>query len=286
MAKKLDNIILAPTDFSPTCQNAINHAVRLAEKIGFNVTILHVINRESHHNMGNDDSAIIPIVEKKLAKIVRDIHTKSKVKANYLYKEGSIFEIINEVSDEIKAKLMVLGTHGRKGLQYLFGSFAMKVISDSKIPVIVVQKRGITENAYKKIVFPINLFTEVRQQVAHAIAVAKALGSKIYIFKQASNDPTAISKLNIITRQIEDEFKSNKVKFQVKEAERMRNFRGQLLDFAISEDADLILMMTDANIDHPEFNNSSWSQHIIFNKAQIPVLCINSMYLGDIYFAL
>ncbi len=286
MEKNPQNIIIVPTDFSQTCQNAINHAVRLAEKIKFKVTLLHVINHESPDEEDIDTAKVNQVVEKKLMRIVKDIHSKSKVKADYIFREGSIFEIINEVSDEIGAKLMVLGTHGRKGLQYLFGSYALKVISDSKVPVIVVQKRGITENAYKKVIFPINLFTEARQQVPHAIAVANALHSEIKIFKQVSNDPTATSKLAIITKQIEEEFKKNKVKYSVTEAERMRNFRGQLLEFAISEDADLIMMMTDSNIDHPEFNNSSWSQHIIFNRAQIPVLCINSMYLGDIYFAL
>jgi hypothetical protein len=48
----------------------------------------------------------------------------------------------------------------------------------------------------------------------------------------------------------------------------------------------MMMMMTDSNIENPSFDNSSWSEKLIFNLAQIPVLCINPVYLGQIYFTL
>ena len=38
------------------------------------------------------------------------------------------------------ASAIIMGTHGAKGMQKLFGSFAMKVIISTSVPFMVVQK--------------------------------------------------------------------------------------------------------------------------------------------------
>ena len=55
-------------------------------------------------------------------------------------KQGAIFEIIGNVSKEVNADLVVMATHGIKGLQHFLGSNAMKLISHSNTPFIVVQQ--------------------------------------------------------------------------------------------------------------------------------------------------
>lgn len=279
-----NNIILVPTDFSPVCQNAIDHAAKACEILKFKLVILHVINRETRMAFGKVDTG--KAVEKKLKEIVKDIKSRSKIKVNCIYREGSIFDVINEVAAELKVNLMMLGTHGKKGLQHLVGSYAMKVITQSPVPVIVVQKRQIGANGYKKVVFPIGLYTESRQQVFYAIVTNLLFKGEILIYKQVSNQVADMTKLNIITSQIEDEFRKHNVRYTITDAVGQSNYAGQLLDYAVSESADLIMMMTDSNIENPNFNNSSWSDKLMFNVAQIPVLCINPVYLGQIYFTL
>jgi len=279
-----NNIILVPTDFTPVGENAIAHAVKAGEVLNFKVVILHVINRETKSSFGKEKTGLA--VENKLKEIVKGIKSKSKIDIDFIYREGSIFDVIHEVASELKASFMILGTHGKRGLQHLVGSYAMKVITQSPVPVIVVQKRHISDHGYKKIVFPIGLYTESRQQVFYAIISSLLFKSELLIFKQTSNQVADSTKLNIITSQIEEEFKKNGVKYTITEAERHANFAGQLLDFAVSHSADLLMMMTDSNIENPNFDNSSWSEKLIFNLAQIPVLSINPVYLGQIYFTL
>jgi nucleotide-binding universal stress UspA family protein len=285
MAKNIqdrNNVILVPTDFTVVGQNAIDHAVSAGELLNFKVVVLHVINRETKALLGKDNTE--EAVEKKLKEIVKSIQAKTKIQVEFMYREGSIFDVIHQVADELKANFMVLGTHGKRGLQHLFGSFALKVITHSPVPVIVVQKRQIGPKGFRKIVFPIGLYTESRQQVFYAIVSSILFKSELMVFKQTSNQAADTTKLNIITDQIEKEFKRNKVKYTIYEAERHANFAAQLLDFAVSESADMILMMTDSNIENPNFNNSTWSEKLMFNLAQIPVMCINPAYLGQIYF--
>jgi len=279
-----NNIILVPTDFTQVGQNAIDHAVKAGELLDFKVTLLHVINRETKASFGKENTGLA--VENKLKELVKSIKAESKVSVDYLSREGSIFDVIHEVATDLKVNMMILGTHGKRGLQHLFGSYAMKVITNSPVPVIVVQKRKIIDHGYKKIVFPIGLYTESRQQVFYAIVSAILFKSEILIYKQTSDQLSDTTKLNIITSQIEEEFTKKGVKYTVTAAERNSNFAGQLLDFAVSNSADMLMMMTDSNIANPNFDNSSWSDKLVFNLAQIPVLCINPVYLGQIYFAL
>jgi nucleotide-binding universal stress UspA family protein len=277
-----NSTILVPTDFTPVGQNAIDHAVSAGELLNFKVVILHVVNRETKAMFGKENTG--QAVENKLKEIVKAVRSKSKIHVESMYREGSIFDVIHQVADELKANFMILGTHGKRGLQRLFGSFALKVITHSPVPVIVVQKRQIGPQGFRKIVFPIGLYTESRQQVFYAIVSSLLFKSELMVFRQTSNQASDTTKLNIITSQIEEEFKRNKVKYKIFEAERHSNFAGQLLDFAVSESADMILMMTDSNIENPSFNNSTWSEKLMFNLAQIPVMCINPAYLGQIYF--
>lgn len=283
MIKKLNNLVLVPTDFSETCQNAIDYAVKLAEMAGFEVCVLHVINRETKSKLGKDAEAL---VKQKLQDIVGQIHQTSPVKAGFVYREGSIFDIINEVSEELGANLIMLGTHGKKGLQYLFGSYALKVISQSSVPVGVVQRKKFPKDGFRKIVFPIGIYTESRQQVRYVVNFPGKQEIEVLMFQQFSTDPGESAKVNIVTGQIEEEFRKNNIRYSIHQAEKSTGFADQIIDFAVTNNADIIFMMTDSNIDHPDFNNSSWSETLIFNEAQIPVLCINPTYLGQIYFAL
>ena len=58
---------------------------------------------------------------------------------SYQISKGSIFTAIAEYANEKDASLVVMGTHGMKGMQKLTGSWALKVIVKSKVPFIVVQ---------------------------------------------------------------------------------------------------------------------------------------------------
>lgn len=282
MPKKLNDIILVPTDFSSTCQNATDHAVKIALVTQSSITLLHVINKESRSQLKKEGKGIETILSK-LQEVQKEIQEKYDVEVNYIAREGSIFEVINEVADEIKSRLMILGTHGKKGLQYLLGSYAFKVVSQSPTPVLVVQEQAAPRDV-NTILYPMNVFTEPRQMVPNTIRASQLFGAKVSIFKQFSTDPGESSKIKVILNQIENEFEKNEVPFDVTEAKKSTNFLAQLLEHGNKINADLIMMMTDSSIDNPDFNNSAWSEKLIYNEAGIPVLCINPVYLGEIFY--
>lgn len=61
------------------------------------------------------------------------------LKASALIESGSPAEEIVRVAQENKADVIVMGTHGRKGVDLiLFGSVAEKVVKSSKTPVLTI----------------------------------------------------------------------------------------------------------------------------------------------------
>ena len=282
MENPLQDIVMVPTDFSETCQNAIDHGVELAEYLNYDLVILHVINRESKTQLRKTNQEISLLIDK-LNDIANDIRERSRVIVQTITREGSIFDEIHGTAKELGAKLMVLGTHGKKGLQYLVGSHALKVVTKSPVPTVVVQKRSFM-HGYKKIVFPINSFTEARQQVQWTMHMAKTFGSEILIFRQPNTDRDIANKIKVVTAQIEEAFNKKGIQYSVKDAARKGNFAGQLIDYAAAERADLVMIMTDADIFSPDFNAGAWDEKMMFNKPQIPVMCINPLMTGKVYY--
>lgn len=279
---KLNNIILVPTDFSDPCANAADHAIKIAQIVKFKVVLFHVINKDSESLfMGEKDINVA--VENKLKHLVSELKKQNQgVEIDYMFQEGSIFDLIHEVADDIGANMILLGTHGKKGMQHLLGSYAMKVITKSKIPTLVVQKKPYS--GYKNILLPVNSFTEPRQKVGIAISVSKMFGSTIHIFKEVLKDPGEMSRIEIITKQIAEAFNKAGISFEVFASKIPGETAKELVEVAVAKNLDAILMVTDSQIGSSVFSIGSWNEKLLFNEAQIPVMCINPIEYGQIYF--
>ncbi len=280
--KKYNNIVLIPTDFSEVCGNAISHGVRLAQFLNYKVCILHVINKETRDALKKKNVGV-DYVEKRLKEYRTYYEKKYAISVSTMALEGSIFSTINEVAVNIGANLMILGTHGKKGLQHVFGSYALRVVIESPIPVVVVQKRSFKEG-YRNIIFPIHNDVEPRQKVQWVKLMSKLFNSKIMLFQALEKDSILNNRIKIITGQITDSFDKEKIPYEICQAAKASNFSEQLLAHAASNHGDLIMIMTRPNIDVPGFSLSAWDEKLMFNEAQIPVMCINPIELGDYYF--
>jgi len=278
---KFNNIVLIPTDFSEVCDNAVHHGVELARSLKYQVIILHVINRETKSKLRKEDLDIT-YIEQKLDDYKKRYAAGPEVKINTMHVEGSIFSAINEVAIDIKANMMVLGTHGKKGLQHLFGSYALKVVLESPVPVIVVQKKNYG-SGYKEIVFPVSNDVEPRQKVQWAKLISKLFNAKVHLFQSLEKDPVMNERLNIITKQITDIFDESGLEYSVTVAKESSDYADQVLSYAVTTDAKLIMIMTRPNIDLPGFSLAGWDERLMFNEAQIPVMCINPVEIGTYY---
>jgi len=258
------SIFLVPTDYSKVADCAINHAVKLAQTLQGEIRLLHVVAKEKDVNENNE----------KLKKIAEQIESANNIKVDYIVRIGNIFDDIGKVASEINAQLIIMGTHGVKGFQHITGSHALKVITNSKVPFIVVQERNIREG-YSKIILPLELAKETKQKISLTIAMAKYFHSKVYVFSPLETDEylrnTATRNLNYT----KSEMQIHKIPFEAVTAEKSGSFVKQLLHYAAKIDADLITMLNIQDIGLTEFIAGPDEQQIITNETQIPVLCVN-----------
>jgi nucleotide-binding universal stress UspA family protein len=279
---KYNSVVFIPTDFSEACNNAIHHGVELAKSLNYSVCILHVINKQTKSFLKKGKLSV-GYVEEQLKKYKDTYEESQSVTIETISREGSIFKIINEVATEIKANIMVLGTHGKQGMQYLFGSYAFRVVLDSPCPVVVVQKRSFGEG-YHDIVIPISNNLETRQKVQWILLMAKLFHSKVHLFQADENDPDLDGRINVITSQITKILDENKISYEIIKAEKTGDFANQVISYSIKIRTDLIMIMTVPHIDVPGFSVSAWDETLMFNEAEIPVMCINPTDLGKYYY--
>ncbi|MGC8865485.1 MAG: universal stress protein [Bacteroidales bacterium] len=263
-----NNIVLVPTDFTEVAENAVNQACEAAKFLKYKVVVLHVIDKNTKFNLMKENQTIESI-NQKLEAICNNIKSTYGIEAEYIAQEGSIFTTIGEVAKEKGARLLYMGTHGKVGLeQMLTGSYAMKVISSSPAPVVVVQKRSF-DNGYRNIVLPITSDAGPWEKTKWAAYIASSFNSTIHIYQLPGEE------ISEAVKTITGWFTKNGIKFTVKMAEKSSDFSKQVIEYATSINADLIMIMTNPEKGFASFIFGSYDEDIIFNSSQIPVMCIN-----------
>ncbi len=262
----MNNIILVPTDFSEVCNNAMNQAVEAAKFLNYKVILLHVIDKNTKSQLKKENETI-DAIEIKLNNIAAEITNSSNLVVDVIAKEGDIFTTIGEVAHDEGVNLIYLGTHGKVGMQKLTGSFALKVVTSSPVPVVVVQKRPF-DQGYKKIVLPITSDAGPWEKTKWATFIAKNFDAEIHIYQLDSAELT--EAVGIITNH----FNKEDVKYKVVKADSS-SFSKNIIDYATSNVCDMIMIMTNPDKSFSKFLLGSYDEEIIFNPSQIPVMCIN-----------
>jgi nucleotide-binding universal stress UspA family protein len=271
MSKDSTNLILIPTDFSEVCKNAIEHGIVLAKAMNCFVVILHVVNKDTHKFLDEkklDEESIHEMMKED----ANNYTEKFGVQVDILIKSGKLFDEIKTVNDEIKPKFIILGTHGKVGFQKIAGSYVLKIVTTTKTPTVVVQKKSFSEG-YKNIVFPITSSTQDRQKVNWAVTIANAFGARVHLIPKFESEKFHKRRIMNVTKQIKDYLKEYNIDFVDKvSSPEAGNFGKQVIDYAVDNDADLIMTLVDKD---KTFSFASWDEQIIFNSSQIPVICIN-----------
>ena len=141
--------ILVPVDGSATSMRGLREALRIAKSEGARVWLLHVL--DEFFALSDPESARYTDLliasfrrggERVLAKASALARSKG-VKAQTLMPEivggPAAAEIVRQAK-KVGADLIVLGTHGRRGMKRLaLGSDAENVVRNSKVPVLLVR---------------------------------------------------------------------------------------------------------------------------------------------------
>ncbi len=261
-----DKIILVPTDFTRVSDNALEHALLVAKTIDADIQVVHII----------DNKKGIAEAKVKLDNL-RDLTLREKgVTISTIARIGSIFEDIDKVASEIDANLIIMGTHGLRGMQFLTGSRALKIVTESMVPFIIVQERPIRTHGYHKLVVPLDLHKETKQKLSLVADMAKYFGSKVHLISPGETDEFLQNQLDRNINFAKQYFGEKNIPYEVEITEaKTGGFVTALLKYSAAMEADLICIMNFFDASFMSIFSSSYEQQIITNDAQIPVLCVN-----------
>ena len=133
------NRILVPTDFSACSTAAFEWAASLARDRGAMLLLLHV--RENPGGVGEEESGVNRD-EAYLHRLLRQSgRTAREIGWSQHLAEGDPGEQIVRFAREQHADLIVIGTHGRRGIsRLLMGSVAESVVRQASCPVLTVRQ--------------------------------------------------------------------------------------------------------------------------------------------------
>jgi len=245
---------------------ALEHGVVVAKAIGGEIHVVHVIESKKQ----------ISEARLKLETLKTRMQKEQGLNIVTIVRIGSIFDDIDKVATEIDASLIIMGTHGLRGMQFITGSRALKIVTESSVPFIICQERGIRPHGYQKLVVPLDLHKETKQKLSLVADVARYFKSKVHIISPGETDEFLKNQLGRNINFAKEYFDSRDINYDVEITEsKSDGFIKALLKYASTLDADLICIMNFYDNSFMSIFNQSYEQQIITNEAQIPVLCLN-----------
>ncbi len=185
--------LLFPTDFSRCADQALKHAVFLAEKYEAEIHVLHAVTLfNDQPEVVNDEFEETEEMIKKLEDIaelqlnkVCDAHEEEDIKIIKTQSRGiSAAPVILEYASENSIDLIVMGTHGRRGLGHFFlGSVAEEIVRMADCPVFTIReaKTLTSPKAKENILVPVDFSKYSKNALANANEIAKSYGAKIHL---------------------------------------------------------------------------------------------------------
>jgi len=265
-------IYLVPHDFSAVCNAALKHALVLAKPAKADVMLLHLV----------DNPQKIASAKAKFETFIKDLNLPyggPEVTCKVI--KGSIFEDIGKIADELKISKIIMGTHGAKGLQKVFGSFAIKVVLSTNTPFVIVQD-STPSPTIDNIVVPIDLSKESLQIISHAADIASVFNSKVHVIGENQRDEILARQMKNRIKLVEKKFEEVNVSATVELLEKSGSYASKVLNHSKKVNADMIALAYHTESLLPTFD--TFAQTIITNPDKIPVLIIRSTEVSSSYF--
>ncbi len=252
---------LVPYDFTEVTRTALDHALAMAPAFDAKIEVFHIIKSES-------DRAD---AEKQMEELINGLAAGEKSRVYGKIQVGNIFKDISKEADDGDAHLLVMGTHGAHGLQKIFGSHAIKVVSSSNTPFLITQEKGPED--IMRIMMAVNLTKESVQIVKYASELAKKFRAEIHLLCQPESDEFLQHQLkNNITRARQYLVKEG-VAHEVDVLRGAHSLAHEVIEYGKKNHADLFAVVHYTESLIPQFD--TFSQDMITNEWGIPVLIMN-----------
>ncbi|TVR39449.1 MAG: universal stress protein [Bacteroidia bacterium] len=260
--------ILVPVDFTDVSEYAIDHAMALAKIFEYRIYLLHVISKRQK---GTDKEKA---AEERLIRTSSELIKEGKVRVTHMVRDGNVFKTINSMADKIRASFIVMGVHGRKGIQHLTRTYPYKVACRASVPVLVVKDKH-DHVGFQNIVVPVDFSRRSIQKITQAIRFAKVFAARVRVFGFLSSENKAkIINKEALLKSVNDIFQEKDVPVTTDlVVDPGSAWPDALLTFANSVNADLIMIVAEWGGRIQDIFSSNHTERIL-DKSDIPILTI------------
>lgn len=301
------NKILLPTDFSDCADHALTQAVDLAERFGATLHILHVVNEldPDWYGLTNAQDRATALREeiqdqalKRLHELAPDEPDRNVETVVSLQLSFDVAGTINEYVGEREIDLIVMGTHGRQGLERLMlGNVADKLIRHAPCPVLTVNEKApwITSQegtSITDILAPIDFSKHSQEALRTAKVFARAHDATLHLLFIAEKrvvptfsdtgipganvvemDPKIVENAEAALQQLYDSVggPDGEARMHVREG----NVANDVVDFAEANGVGMIVMATRGLTGVDRFLLGSNTERIV-RVASCPVLTVQT----------
>jgi nucleotide-binding universal stress UspA family protein len=266
--------ILVPVDFSKVSEVCVNHAYSISKRLGADLHLLHLVDKEAD-------------IEE--AMVTLDAFSRARQKAegtetvfHLSVQVGDILKSIGEQAKELEANLVVMGTHGLQGFEYVVGTHAVRIIGTADVPFIIVQEKEISKEGYQNIIVPIEIESESKQKLGLVAQMAKAFDSKVHLIVPYESDEFLLNAQTRNLTHAQGFFKQEGIECTAtiasKENDDLDEAAFQLVE---EKQGDLIAIMNWHENRLIGGIGTDDTQDIIINKDMVPVMVINPKSIGN-----
>lgn len=256
--------ILVPFDLKEESHIALHHAVFFASATHAKITLLHVIATEYP----------APQKVEMMEAALSEMKSTYSGQVNCLFEMGDLVETVGLVATRESCDLIVMPTHGLRGWQHVSGSLALRIISETSIPCLVVQQREVRTDGFKKIVVPIQWRSQILEELPIIIQMAKQFDGEVFLIAPPSEEE---QEHNTLLDKVKGEFERSNVRFTYTQENDHAHFANKVVRFAASVDADLICSINFSYEYLYTLIPRAEEEDLIYNVAEIPVLLLTPL---------
>ncbi len=184
----LENVLWA-TDFQGDSEAAFPYALSIAKKYGSKVFLVHVVDMSPFSNPA-PTSAMRAVKAQAVREAKKSAQALSaffdSVPHEVLIRKGDVWKGISGIVEDSRIDLIVVGTHGRRGVsKLLMGSVAERIFRQAPCPVLTVGPK-IQGDADRfahlhSILVPVDFTPESLAAVSYATSLAHTSQARIYL---------------------------------------------------------------------------------------------------------
>lgn len=275
--------ILVPVDFSKPAMTAAEVGADIARKAGAQLILLHVVEEivgDSFKVMGEastdqtrweDKVFTVKLIErakKQMAKLVEDPKLEG-VRVKPELRVGTPYHGMNQIIQDYKVDLVVMGTSGKSGLeQMIIGSNTEKVVRTAHCPVLTVHSKPSSKD-FKDIVYATSLSKDEEVFSRIVRETQKIYDSTVHLVR--INTPGNFQRDAVVKKYMQDFAKKLQLKNYTLNVFNDLTEEEGIIYFADSIGADMIAMATHGRTGFAHVLAGSIAEDVV-SHARRPVL--------------